>query len=161
MANIVSTLGALGIGSLFGVLLGAWLTGRREKAKRLVEFRTRQLDEFYGPLLALHKEIRARSKLRVKIQEAVDQAHVEDMLNVGPGGVEAASDPHLPGILKTVKDENQTFRELLMPRYREMVEVFRSKMWLAEPETRKHFAPLIEFVDVWDKILDDRLPRTG
>jgi hypothetical protein len=103
----------------------------------------------------------ADKMLRVKIQEAVDQAHVEDMLNAGPGGVEAASDPHLPGILKTVKDENQTFRELLMPRYREMVEVFRSKMWLAEPETRKHFAPLIEFVDVWDKILDDRLPRTG
>jgi hypothetical protein len=102
----------------------------------------------------------ADKMLRVKIQEAVDQAHVEDMLNAGPGGVEAASDPHLPGILKTVKDENQTFRELLMPRYREMVEVFRSKMWLAEPETRKHFAPLIEFVDVWDKILDDRLPRT-
>jgi hypothetical protein len=33
-------------------------------------------------------------------------------------------------------------------------------MWLAEPETRKHFAPLIEFVDVWDKILSDRLPST-
>jgi hypothetical protein len=160
MANIVSTFGALGIGSLLGVLLGAWLTNRREKAKRLVEFRTRQLDEFYGPLLALHREIQARSELRVKIQEAIDRAHFDDLLEAGPGGVEDASDLHLPGILKTVKDENQTFREILMPRYREMVEVFRGKMWLAEPETRKHFAPLIEFVDVWDKILDDRLPRT-
>ena len=110
--------------------------------------------------MSLHKEIRARSELRLRIQTAVDQAHVEDMLNAGPGNAEGASDLHLPGILRTVRDENQTFREVLMPRYREMVDVFRNKMWLAEPETRTHFAALIEFVDVWDKILDDRLPRS-
>lgn len=33
-------------------------------------------------------------------------------------------------------------------------------MWLAEPETRKFFPQLIEFVDVWDKILADKLPRS-
>jgi hypothetical protein len=49
-------------------------------------------------------------------------------------------------------------REILMPLYREMMSVFREKMWLGEPETRTHFAALVEFVDVWDKILDDRLP---
>jgi hypothetical protein len=160
MGNVVPILGTLGVGGILGAFLTAWLTNRREEAKRRADFRTRQLNEFYGPLLALHKEIRARSELRVKIQNAVDQAHIEDMLDAGPDGLEEASDLHLPGILKTIEDENQTFRAILMPRYNEMVDVFRGKMWLAEPETRKHFAALIEFVDVWVKILDDRLPRT-
>jgi hypothetical protein len=161
MANVVSIVGTLGVGGILGVFLTAWLTNRREEAKRRVDFRTRQLDEFYGPLLALHKEIRARSELRVKIQNAVDQAHIEDMLNAaGATGINEASDMHLPGIIKTIEDENQTLREILMPRYSEMVDVFRGKMWLAEPETRKHFAALVEFVDVWVKILDDRLPPT-
>ena len=41
-----------------------------------------------------------------------------------------------------------------------MIDVFRDKMWLAEPETREYFKGLIEFVDVWDKILANKLPRS-
>ena len=41
-----------------------------------------------------------------------------------------------------------------------MIDVFRDKMWLAEPETRECFEGLIEFIDVWDKILADNLPRS-
>jgi hypothetical protein len=85
---------------------------------------------------------------------------MEDMLRAGPGGVEAASDVHIPAIIANVQDENQTFRDVLMPRYREMISTFREKMWLAEPETRGYFGQLVEFVDVWDKILADKLPRS-
>jgi hypothetical protein len=46
-----------------------------------------------------------------------------------------------------------------MPRYKEMISVFRENMWLAEPETRKFFTELIEFVDVWDKIFAKKLPH--
>jgi len=38
-----------------------------------------------------------------------------------------------------------------------MIDVFRQKVWLAEPETRESFKQLIEYVDVWDKILDRKL----
>jgi len=62
----------------------------------------------------------------------------------------------VPGILQTIRDENATLRKILMPRYHEMVSVFREKMWLAEPETRAYFPALVEFVDVWDKILAER-----
>ena len=44
--------------------------------------------------------------------------------------------------MKNVKDENETFRQLLMPRYHDMVKIFQEKMWLAEPETRDHFPKL-------------------
>jgi len=39
-----------------------------------------------------------------------------------------------------------------------MVATFRDKLWLAEPETRQFFAGLIEFVDVWERVLRGTLP---
>ena len=33
-----------------------------------------------------------------------------------------------------------------MPRYREMISIFRDKMWLAELGTREFFGKLIEFI---------------
>jgi hypothetical protein len=160
LSIISSVVAALGVGGLIGTVVSNWMTTRREKAARAVTFRKQQLEQFYGPLLAMHKEIRARSELRVKLQEAIDAPHLADMLHVGPGKTEEASDAHLSAIVTNVKEENETFRDVLMPRYREMVDVFRNKMWLAEPETRDYFKGLIEFVDVWDKILANKLPHS-
>jgi hypothetical protein len=120
----------------------------------------RKLIDFYGPLLSLHREILAKSELRLKVENAADALHAQAMLDAGPRGVEEASDTHISGIMQTIEDANQTFREVLMPRYQDMVRVFRENMWLAEPETREHFPALIEFVDIWDKIVSDRLPRS-
>lgn len=152
-------LGGLGIGAILSQLVSYLLTGRRDRANRETDFRTQQLQELYGPLLSLHKEIRAHSELRVKLQQALDQSHVEAMLAAGPGGIEAASDPFVEAVLTNIRDEEETFRKLLMPRYHDMVTTFRDKIWLAEPATREHFAQLVEFVFVWDKILNERLPR--
>ena len=81
------------------------------------------------------------------------------MFRAQPGEVEAASDPYIPAIHENLLDENKTFKELLMPKYRYMVTIFQQKMWLAEPETRAFLPKLVEFVYVWDKILNSRLPR--
>ncbi|MCK1738919.1 hypothetical protein IVA79_34325 [Bradyrhizobium sp. 138] len=160
MTVFLSILGALGVGGVIGVLVTQVMTNRREITNRRVAFKKQQLEQFYGPLLAAHKEIRSRSELRVKLENALDSAHTEDMFRSGPSRVEAASNPHVSAIATNVQDENQTFREVLMPRYRQMIDIFRDKLWLAEPETRKFFQQLIEFVDVWDKILTEKLPRT-
>ena len=101
---------------------------------------------------------RARGELRVKLQQAIDQRHSESMLQAGPGQAETASKALL-AILTNVQGEGDTMRNVMMPRYRHMIDTFRDKMWLAEPETRQYFSKLIEFVDVWDKVLADKLPR--
>jgi hypothetical protein len=154
----VPLLGALGVGTLVGGVITQLMTNSRERTARTDAFRRQQLEQFYGPLLAMRKEILARSELRVKLQQAIDEGHIEDMLLAGPGKTEAASDTHVPAIMKNIQDENATFRELLI-RYRQMIDVFREKMWLAETRTREYFPGLIEFVDVWDRILDGRLQR--
>ena len=164
----IPAIGALGIGALGGAVTGAiitqLMTNARDRRSQLIAHRKQQLEQFYGPLLAAHKEIRARSELRLKLQTALDSSHTEDMfsggISGGPAGVAAASDRHIPAILANVQDENQTFRDVLMPRYRDMLNVFREKMWLAEPETREFYQQFVEFVDVWDKILADKLPRS-
>lgn len=157
----VPLLGALGVGGLCGTLISQFMTGRREKAARTNAFKKQRLEEFYGPLLAMHKEIRARSELRLKLQQAIDTEHINDMFLAGPGKTEGASDLHVSAILTNIRDENNTFCTVLMPRYRDMLNVFREKMWLAEPETRKYYFGLVEFVDVWDKILNDKLPSSA
>jgi hypothetical protein len=165
--DVWGIIGALGVGGLLGTIGTQWATGRREKAARRVAFKKQQLEGFYGPLLAAHKEIRTRGELRVKLQQALDAQHTEAMLDAGLSGgqarhdrINAASDAHLPAIVTNIQDEGQTMRDVLMPRYRGMIDTFREKMWLAEPETREYFGQLVEFVDVWDKILADKLPRS-
>ena len=73
--NWVTLLGALGLGGILGSLVQNWLTDRRENAKQKLEYIERQLQEFYNPLRSLHKEIRAHSQLRVKLQQALDDQH--------------------------------------------------------------------------------------
>jgi len=64
------------------------MTNRRERATRNAQFRKQQLEQFYGPLLAIHREIRARSELRVKLQHAMDDLYRRDMIDAaGPEGV--------------------------------------------------------------------------
>ena len=100
----LSVIAALGAGGWIGSIITNWLTTRRERAQRAVQFRKQQLEEFYGPLLAMHKEIRARSELRVKLAYAIDEAHMGDMIAAGPGHVGDASDAHLPVIVANIKD---------------------------------------------------------
>jgi hypothetical protein len=155
----ITLVSALGLGAVLGAVANSLLAERRDRTTREVAFRTRQLEELYGPLLSLRKEIRAHSELREKLQRAIDDQHARTMLLPGPGKVASASDRFIDPVVKNVKDENETFRQLLMPRYHDMVKIFQEKMWLAEPETRDYFPKLVEFVFVWDRMLDGRLPH--
>ena len=39
-----------------------------------------------------------------------------------------------------------------------MVNLFRDRMGLAEPSTLEHFGALVEFVEIWDRWLDETIP---
>ena len=104
LSVILSIVAALGVGGWIGSVINNWMTIRRETAARAVQFRKQQLEQFYGPLLAMRKEIQTRSELRVKLQEAIDAQHMKDMLHAGPGKTEEASDAHLPAILTNIRE---------------------------------------------------------
>lgn len=54
-------------------------------------------------------------------------------------------------------DETQLQTELV-PLYREMLEHFTSHMWLSESSTRAHYDALCEYVEVWNRSLEESLP---
>jgi len=53
---------------------------------------------------------------------------------------------------KLVEDESRTFREELLPLYREMLDCFTKHMWLAESTTRDQYSILVECLDLWERI---------
>jgi hypothetical protein len=145
--------GAVG---LLGVFLGGWLTVRHEREKRRSDFVTRQLSEFYGPLLSMSAEIRARGALRDKILQVSDQIKNDEMKNAWTSGHEAINTTALANLNMLwimSKDEQEQFRQTIMPIYRRMLETFRDKIWLAEPETRGYLSDLIEVVEIFERIL--------
>ena len=106
----IGVFSTLGLGGMLGVLLTSLLATWRDRTNRQVAFRTRQLEELYGPLLSLHKETRAHGELRVKLQGVVNELY--------------AKGADLEPILKNLKDEVETFWKVVMPRYHDMVDVF-------------------------------------
>jgi hypothetical protein len=151
---------------LSGVFLGGWLTNRREQKKQRSDFITRQLSEFYGPLVSMRTEIRARGELRLKIETAMNEGHMRNLLNAGQYGYQnermeataRVTDEAIPPMLAVMRDEFKIFTDVLMPLYRKMLETFRDKIWLADTETRQYLPALIEFVDVWERHIRGVMP---
>jgi hypothetical protein len=127
---LLAVLTALGVGGVFGTVATQLLTGRRDKAKRELEFSTRQIQGLYGPLLSLREEIRAHSELHLKLQRAIDQSREEAIREFQLRNAQASPINYLDPIFKNINDKNDTFRSLILPRYHEMVNTFKDKMWL-------------------------------
>jgi hypothetical protein len=60
------------ISGLIGVFVGAILTSKREGIKRKHKFIEKQLSEFYSPLLAIRRSLKATGELRLKISNTAD-----------------------------------------------------------------------------------------
>lgn len=149
------------VSGLCGVWIGARLTDRREIQKRRYDFITRQLDEFYAPLLGLRTEIRARSELRVRISGAANDTWQKLCAERGPSRVEAQEKllrDRGPQFSAIIDHDNKQLREALLPAYRKMADTFRDRLSLAEEETRQFYPILFEFIEIWDRFIAESLP---
>jgi hypothetical protein len=155
------SIGVPAVSGLAGVVIGAWLTGRREWRQRGLAFIEKQLQGFYSPMLGLRTEIRMRSELRVRIHDAADAAWrqlCEEARNISVEALGQLSESRGPEFTKLIEYDNKQFQEELMPAYRQMVKLFRENLWLADPDTREHYNRLIEFVELWDRWLAKAIP---
>lgn len=151
------------ISGLTGVLIGAWLTRRQQKELRKLEFIEKQLRCFYSPLVGIRNEIRMLSELRQKISKSADRHWrkiCEEAREAGGADeVKRVTDERRDVFMKNIEYDNRQLSESLLPAYRRMVAVFRDNYYLAEKETRDHFGPLLEYVDIWDRWLDRSIPH--
>ncbi|SRR5579871_1629485 len=157
------SIGVPALSGFVGVVLGAWLTARRERVHRRYEFRVQQLRDFYSPLLGLRAEVRARGEHREHIHGLADAAwqrlcsearqgrdNPEELLNLQRN--------RWPEFEAVIRYDDRQLAEQLVPTCRKMLLVFRDNLWLAEPETRSYFGELLKFVDVWDGWLANSIP---
>lgn len=126
------------------------------RTQKKLDFIGRQLGDFYSPLLAYHKEIRAKSELRLKISGAANKAWLEKCeTNPKPFlNHEKEFGPYN----KIIEYNNKQLKDELMPLYRKMLVTFRENYWLAEPETRKWYPEFCKFVELWERWLSGNIP---
>ncbi len=115
-----------GLLALGGVFLGGWFTARQQQGQRRAEFLEHQLRNFYSQLLALLDEIQAKRRLRDRILRA---AHESSRVQADE--------------LSRLIQHDDKFVAEIYPAYAKMVSVFRDNLWLADPETRVTFPPLL------------------
>jgi hypothetical protein len=160
LATIVQPLISAASG-LVGVFVGAWLSGRNEQRRRRFEFVEKQLQELYSPLLGLRRQVRALSELRVRVAAEAGVAWAELCARAREGGPEALrklTEERSASFDAIVEHENSQWRDELFPCYKEMLQIFRDKFWLAENSTRAQFEKLIVYIELWDRALNKTIP---
>lgn len=147
---------------LVGVMIGAWLTGRRERVQRKHAFIEKQLSDFYSPLLGIHKEIRMQGELGVKIRKAArnnwERLCAEAREIGGADALQKLSEDRSSEFIKLIEYDNRQLKEELLPAYQKMATIFRENRWLAEVETQAHFEVLLEFIDLWERWMAKVIP---
>jgi hypothetical protein len=149
------------VAGLVGVLIGAWLTSRREIRQRQLAYLEKQLSSFYSPMLGLRNEVRTHGVLRVRVQneagvawqQLCDETQHLDVLER-----QRITQERSPEFTRLIEYDNSKLHEELLPAYRKMVTVFRENYWLPEPETRSFYPELVEYVEVWNRWVDKALP---
>jgi hypothetical protein len=157
--TLVNTLIPAGSGML-GVLIGGWLTALNQKQERREAHFKSQLSEFYSPLLGIRSQIKAKSELRLKLSSAAGAAWPAKFAGIeDPMLKKEISERDSPAYDKLQDYNNRQLTEEIVPLYRKMLVIFTDGMWLAEPSTIRHYAALVEFVEIWNRFLDQSLPR--
>jgi hypothetical protein len=150
---------AFGLG---GVFLGGWLSGRNEQRRRRLDFINTQLRELYSPLLSIRRQVRALSELRVRVATETDgvwqELCAEARERGGPEALRRLTEERRPDFDAILKYENEQWQNVLLPSYKQMLQIFREKFWLAEESTREHFQKLIVYIELWERTLNKTIP---
>jgi hypothetical protein len=149
---------------LVGVAVGGYFAAHNQKRERQQRRISEQHAEFYSPMLGLRALVLAKKELSVKITGEADSAWRKMMelayerKNVDLDHVEKLMQERGPKFERIIEYQNRQLAQEVIPAYRKMVELFVSKMHLAEPSTIQHFSTLVEFVEIWDRWLGKSLP---
>jgi hypothetical protein len=144
------------IGALVGILIGHRLATSQAREERKRTRITREIDEFYSPLLGLFERALALAALRTEVSAGADRAWRE---LAASGTLTPDTTPlQTAAFDRIIEYNNAQLREEILPLYQEMLTVFTRGFGLAEPSTRAHFATLVKFDGLWRRYLANTLP---
>lgn len=113
-------------------------------------------------MLGIREKLRAKGETRLKVSAAAGDVWPKLITEARTGGIEHLQEVRgelRPEFDKIIEHDNRQLKEELIPLYQQMVDLFTTKMHLAQPSTRKYFAALVEFVELWERSLGGSLPR--
>jgi hypothetical protein len=144
-----------------GVLLGSWLSSRRDQSQRRLAFVEKQLSGFYSPMQGLREDIASTSAIRLRIQQEAERAW-RDVCAQAPkddlGAVDRLRKERADEFNRIIEFDTDKLQKELLPAYRRMANLFRESYWLAEKETRAYFPAVLEFVEIWERWIAGTLP---
>ena len=133
------------------IILSAWAGYIFNNKHFRRKFNQRRLDDFYGPMLGLIKQVIANAEYNIKVSDASNQAWRE-ICERHPHPFEDHGKYFEP-FKKSLDYENERFRNEDIPAFDKMLEIFKSKIHLAYPSTRALFNQFSQYVDHWHRPL--------
>lgn len=126
-----------------------FFTARHFRKEKRHEFILKRLEEFYGPLVGLIKQVRANAKVRLEVSRASDKAWHELCERHPQPFLE--SEKYIEPFKRGIEYENERFRKDDLSAYDKMLELLRTKNHLAYPSTLKWFDQFAQYVDQWHR----------
>ena len=83
---------------------------------------------------------------------------VERARQGGPEALRELTDKRSEEFNKIIQYDNKQMEEVDLPAYSQMLELFTSKLHLAEASTRAHLPALVEFIERWNRVSKHTLP---
>jgi hypothetical protein len=153
-------------GAFIGVIVGAVLTAYNQKRERRQRRVNEQLSSFYGPMLALRLKILSQTELRENLSNKADEAWRGAVGRIYEGDNESLKIERMaqldrerwPSFEKLFDYSARQFTDEIVPSYRQMVDLFTSKIHLAEQSTIAYLPVLTQFVEIWNRWLNGSLP---
>jgi hypothetical protein len=139
------------VSGLTGVVVGGWITTRSQAQERRQRRLQQQLDEFYGPLIGMRALMQAKGKVREEVTTALTDAwqKICARFEGNPTALDEVTRARWPEYEQAIEYNDRDLREVLIPTYRAMVDLFVSKIALSEPSTRTHLPELVRYVEGW------------
>jgi hypothetical protein len=152
------------VAGFLGVLIGAWLTTKREIRQRRHEFVERQLSDFYSPLLGCHMKIEAICVTHRRIEHAANEAWRKSCNEMSQTArreenLERLNTERGPAFARIADGDNKQLGERVNAAYRNMVRIFEENLWLAQPGTRGYFGGLLEYADLSERCAAQEIPH--
>ena len=109
---------------LVGVVVGAWLTSRRERRQRQLAYLEKQLSSFYSPMLGLRNEVRTHGALRIRIMNEASAAWTQVCAESEHLDVlerQRITKERGPEFTRIIEYDNNKLHEDLLPAYRKIM----------------------------------------
>ena len=129
---------------------------RKSHYEKKLEFITKQITEFYSPILGYIYRIEASNLLQEELSELAGEAWKEIVAN---NDKNENLDEEFKPFKKLIEYDNKITNEEVLSLFYKMHDIFTQNYWLAENSTKQHYLKLSRFVDVWKRFQNDSIPR--